>query len=339
MTPPQPPARLVSAARRNRAFRRVLATVGGKQYVAMALGPGEAIGRERHASAQEFWIVSGRARVDLEGDRGRPWWLFRGNYVSVEAGQQHNVSNAGSEVLRVLTAYKPPMHRKGEVVERRANGSKAPADMTPSEINRALDRLDLEASKINDALIAAGRGDERPSETRRMDDPLSKRYNANSDARHALYVEIERRYGPGAPGRLPRGFKPIGRRANGRTIRKPCGGLAVRSETGWKPSVRGAGCRDEIRWHDAGVMFARQAIRDLGGIANDPEDTTQVQEQSWGYAWKMPGPMGYTYAKSTETYPALADAFDAGIADATAEYLRKHPHRVPRRKPTLRVVR
>lgn len=119
--PPSPPARFLSAARRNTAFRRVLGTAGGKQYVAMALRPGESIGRERHDTTQEFWIVSGEARVDLEGDRFIPWWLSPGNYLDVEAGREHNVSNVGEGTLRLLTRYGRALHRAGEVQVRKPN--------------------------------------------------------------------------------------------------------------------------------------------------------------------------------------------------------------------------
>jgi hypothetical protein len=75
--------------------------------------------------------------------------------------------------------------------------------LTPSEINRRLDRLDKLSSKLTDEFIAAGRGHELPSETFKKTDPLAERKRrvwADSDA---LHREISRRYGPGAPSRLP----------------------------------------------------------------------------------------------------------------------------------------
>jgi hypothetical protein len=81
--------------------------------------------------------------------------------------------------------------------------------MSASQINKALDRLDKQSSKVTDEFIDAGRGRERPSEIRQMTDPLARRYMAVADAQHELRAEIARRYGPGAPSRLPRGFGPI----------------------------------------------------------------------------------------------------------------------------------
>lgn len=80
--------------------------------------------------------------------------------------------------------------------------------MTPSEINKALDRADRVSSKMTDEFIAVGRGHERPSETWKLNDPLAQRWKALSNIRSELHREVERRYGPGAPRRLPRGFGP-----------------------------------------------------------------------------------------------------------------------------------
>ena len=76
-------------------------------------------------------------------------------------------------------------------------------------INKLLDVLDKESSKITDELIEAGRGHEYPSETRKKSDPLSVKFTQTANDQFLLRMEIERRYGPGAPRRLPRGFGPL----------------------------------------------------------------------------------------------------------------------------------
>lgn len=83
--------------------------------------------------------------------------------------------------------------------------------MGAAEINKRLDVLDKESSGIVDEFIAAGRGYERPSETIRKTDPLALRYIQNWQDKSMLRDEIARRYGPGAPSRLPRGYGPIRR--------------------------------------------------------------------------------------------------------------------------------
>lgn len=65
-------------------------------------------------------------------------------------------------------------------------------EMTASTINHTLDRLDKASSTLTDVFIAEGRGYERPSETFQL-----------HDARTVLRNEVARRYGPGAPSRLP----------------------------------------------------------------------------------------------------------------------------------------
>lgn len=81
--------------------------------------------------------------------------------------------------------------------------------MLASEINRELDALERRSTRNTDAFIAAGRGHERPSEYLKQDDPLSRAARAIFERQSALRAEVERRYGPGAPRRLPRGFGPI----------------------------------------------------------------------------------------------------------------------------------
>jgi hypothetical protein len=88
---------------------------------------------------------------------------------------------------------------------------KDPAIMGAGEINRELDRLDVQRSTNTRAFIDAGRGYERPSDYAKKDDPLSVAANAIGDRQCALRNEIDRRYGPGAPSRLPlrKGFGPL----------------------------------------------------------------------------------------------------------------------------------
>lgn len=89
---------------------------------------------------------------------------------------------------------------------------KPPSEMTAGEINKALDRLDKLGSANTEAFIAAGRGNERPSDyLGNMDDPLSRKATELWRLRMAYRNEVERRYGPGAPSRLPKGFGPLKR--------------------------------------------------------------------------------------------------------------------------------
>jgi hypothetical protein len=69
--------------------------------------------------------------------------------------------------------------------------------MTAGEINRELERLSKERSKVTDEMIAAGHGHELNSETRKLSDPLAARSNAIGDREYDLRMEKEARMGPG----------------------------------------------------------------------------------------------------------------------------------------------
>jgi hypothetical protein len=113
----------------------------------------------------------------------------------------------GFLLVSAMVIYGPGAKIEGAPVQARRrrslDGDEDLATLTPSEINRRLDRLDKLSSKLTDEFIAAGRGHELPSETFKKTDPLAERKRrvwADSDA---LHREISRRYGPGAPSRLP----------------------------------------------------------------------------------------------------------------------------------------
>jgi len=96
-----------------------------------------------------------------------------------------------------------------EYVEARV--AKDPHVMSGAEINKELDRLDKANRIIIDEMIEAGRGYENSSQTYALGkghDPLTDRFIENGDRRRALRIEMELRYGPGTPSRLPRGFGP-----------------------------------------------------------------------------------------------------------------------------------
>ncbi len=91
----------------------------------------------------------------------------------------------------------------------KAKAAKDPRTMLASAINKELDALDVKSGKNCRAFIEAGRGHERPSEYMSKQDPLSREACAIADRESDLRREVVRRYGPGAPSRLPRGFGPL----------------------------------------------------------------------------------------------------------------------------------
>lgn len=124
-------------------------------------------------------------------EHGAVWIEMGGERVAVNAGEWDET--------------KHPRHPKGSS---NRGGEFAPKTIDPmtlraSEINKELDRLDSESSKLTSAMISAGRGTEPIQDTLRKDDPLSLQIRAVSDRQHMLRQEIAARYGPSAPSRLP----------------------------------------------------------------------------------------------------------------------------------------
>ncbi len=85
---------------------------------------------------------------------------------------------------------------------------KHPNEMSAAAINRELDAIDKKQSVLLDEFIAAGRGNERPTDWQDKTDPLSMKEKALSERRADLMHEVRRRAGPGMY-RLPKGFGPM----------------------------------------------------------------------------------------------------------------------------------
>jgi len=109
---------ILTAARDNEAFRRVLSTSPHAQLVLMTLRPGEEIGEEIHqGNDQVLFAVEGSGESVLEGSKRS---FSAGYLVVVPAGTRHNFINTGSQPLRLVTLYAPPDHRPGTVHETKA---------------------------------------------------------------------------------------------------------------------------------------------------------------------------------------------------------------------------
>ncbi len=121
----------------------------------------------------------------------------------------------GAGVALPVTEAPPPAKglQSAEAKAKRAARKKKelpePPTMTAGQINKELDALEAEDSKLTDAFIAAGRGAERPTDRANKTDPLSIRAREISDRLDALRSEGKARYGPGLTGHLPaKGFGP-----------------------------------------------------------------------------------------------------------------------------------
>lgn len=112
-----------AAARDN--FRTVLHTTGHTQVVVMALQPGEDIGAEVHPeNDQVLLFTAGAARAEVGGETRE---VRAGDLVVVPAGVEHNFTNTGSDVLRLVTIYAPPDHAADTVHRTKAEAEAAEA--------------------------------------------------------------------------------------------------------------------------------------------------------------------------------------------------------------------
>ncbi len=167
----------------------------------------------------------------------------------------------------------------------------SPSEMTAGQINKALDKIDDEISRINEEMIDAGRGDERASKTWKKSDPLAMKWRAASEKRTALRNEAERRYGPGAPRHLPRGFGPL----------KGYSGMKKKTETFVLPAFLASALingdvsgleESDNKWLEAALKLA------------EPGHYVDVGEEYFAHRCDLPGfNMGADVAEFTVLYP------------------------------------
>ncbi|MDP9192751.1 MAG: cupin domain-containing protein [Acidobacteriota bacterium] len=107
----------------NSHFRRVLYTGAQMQLVLMALQPGDEIGEEVHEDRDQFFrIEQGEGEVLIDG---RTTNVKAEMAIIVPAGARHNVTNTGTEPLKLYTLYAPPEHIDGTVHVTKADADAA----------------------------------------------------------------------------------------------------------------------------------------------------------------------------------------------------------------------
>lgn len=117
----------------NESFRKVLYTGEYSQLVAMTLPVGGDIGMEVHDDGDQYFrIESGEGEVVIDDTT---YAVMPGDVVIVPAGAQHNVTNTGTEVLRLYTMYSPPHHKDGieRATKQEALDDEPPFDGTTTE--------------------------------------------------------------------------------------------------------------------------------------------------------------------------------------------------------------
>ena len=117
---------VVSVARSNEDFRRVLFTGERSQLVVMTIPTGGEVGDERHDHVEQtLFCLSGSGTAILDGARSA---FVPGDAVVVTPGTQHNFLNTGTEALKIYTIYAPANHIDGRVHHTKADADADTAD-------------------------------------------------------------------------------------------------------------------------------------------------------------------------------------------------------------------
>ena len=97
----------------NTNFRKVLYTAKNSQLVLMSLKPGEEISLETHPDNDQFFrFESGKGMVVIDGHE---YAVSDGVAIIIPAGSKHNVTNTGTNDLKMYTIYSPAHHRDGVI--------------------------------------------------------------------------------------------------------------------------------------------------------------------------------------------------------------------------------
>jgi len=108
----------------NRNYREVLYTAPHSQLVVMAIAPGDDIGMEVHQEHDQFIRVEAGVGEAIIGESH--YDLADGVAIVIPAGQAHNVTNTGEEVLKLYTVYTPPEHPEGKIHPTKADEANDP---------------------------------------------------------------------------------------------------------------------------------------------------------------------------------------------------------------------
>ena len=112
---------IVTLAKQNDEFRKVIWTGDKTQLVLMAIPEGGEIGGEVHEGHDQLlYFVAGSGVAKIGEDEHD---ITEGDVSIVPSGTFHNFRNSGSGMLKLFTTYSPPEHAPGT-----EHGTKSEAD-------------------------------------------------------------------------------------------------------------------------------------------------------------------------------------------------------------------
>lgn len=115
----------------NTDFRRVVYTGAHSQLVLMSIMPGDDIGQETHTLDQFIRIEQGSGKAVLNGTEEHE--LYADFAIIIPAGTSHNITNVGTEPLKLYSIYSPPEHKDGTVHATKADAQEEHFDGVTTE--------------------------------------------------------------------------------------------------------------------------------------------------------------------------------------------------------------
>ncbi len=92
------------------------------QIVLMHLPPGEDIGAETHRADQTTFFVSGEGKALLNGHSTK---VGPNHLLVIPQGTEHNITNTGTEPLKLYSVYAPPAEPAGVSFKTKADAEAA----------------------------------------------------------------------------------------------------------------------------------------------------------------------------------------------------------------------
>jgi len=152
---------IAETARSNDSFRQVLSTSARSQVVVMTLQPGEDLSDEFDDRADTvLTIVEGTAVIEVDGEVLE---IGPGSMVVMPAATRHNLTNTGTEPLRLHGICTPPVYVPGTLHETRTDAVGV-SQPPPAHDLSALQRFDMSdpherSTGIAVAVAAVARGE------------------------------------------------------------------------------------------------------------------------------------------------------------------------------------
>jgi mannose-6-phosphate isomerase-like protein (cupin superfamily) len=104
----------------NNNYRKVINTTKYQQLVLMSLKPKEEIGMEIHKKVDQFMrIEKGTAIAIIGKETPKKYILKKEHFITIPAGNYHNIINIGRGELKLYSIYSPPNHKPGTIQKNR----------------------------------------------------------------------------------------------------------------------------------------------------------------------------------------------------------------------------